>query len=72
MGYCYPGGQYQDYNAGTLSYLINATCFKKEHKISSTGALLLSKKWALTHWGGDKMDAILQMSFSNAFPWMKR
>ena len=25
----------------------------------------------LTHWGKGKMDAILQMTFSNAFPWMK-
>ena len=26
---------------------------------------------ALTHWGRDKMDAILQTAFSNAFSWMK-
>ena len=25
----------------------------------------------LTHWGRDKMDAIFQMTFSNAFSWMK-
>ena len=25
----------------------------------------------LTHWGRDKMDAIFQTTFSNAFPWMK-
>ena len=25
----------------------------------------------LTHWGRDKMDAISQTTFSNAFPWMK-
>ena len=25
----------------------------------------------LTHWGRDKMDAILQTTFSNAFSWMK-
>ena len=25
----------------------------------------------LTHWGWDKMDAISQTTFSNAFPWMK-
>ena len=25
----------------------------------------------LTHWGRDKMDAISQMTFSNAFSWMK-
>ena len=25
----------------------------------------------LTHWGRDKMDAILQTTFSSAFPWMK-
>ena len=27
--------------------------------------------YSLTHWGRDKMDTILQMTFSNAFSWMK-
>ena len=27
--------------------------------------------WYLTHWGRDKMDAISQTTFSNAFSWMK-
>ena len=28
-------------------------------------------RFCLTHWGRDKMDAILQTTFSNAFSWMK-
>ena len=28
-------------------------------------------KWALTHWGWDKMAAIFQMTFLNTFSWMK-
>ena len=30
-----------------------------------------SVAWSLTHWGRDKMDAILQTTFSSAFSWMK-
>ena len=33
--------------------------------------LLLRTRSKLTHWGWDKMIAILQTTFSNAFSWMK-
>ena len=33
------------------------------------GSILL--QWPLTHWGRDKLAAILQTTFSSAFPWMK-
>ena len=33
--------------------------------------LICSGLWVLTHWGRDKMAAIFQTTFSNAFSWMK-
>ena len=52
-------------------YMYNALLFyyteawnRPMHTITKAGHLL-------THWGWDKMAAILQTSFSNAFSWMK-
>ena len=41
------------------------------HRPGNEGLLPLVNIDCLTHWGWDKMDAIFQMRFSNAFPWMK-
>ena len=45
--------------------------FKWSSEFSWCPATLLGSYNYLTHWGRDKMDAISQTTFSNAFSWMK-
>ena len=51
--------------AYTLLWLMACHCQKNLHDNSH---LLIMH---LTHWGRDKMAAIFQTTFSNAFSWMK-
>ena len=45
---------------------------KTDYDFSSRSQMdWLSTRSSLTHWGRDKMAAIFQTTFSNAFPWMK-
>ena len=51
--------------------LFTLTSYFCTTKQNSCEVTLLMKYCMLTHWDRDKMDAILQTIFSNAFSWMK-
>ena len=44
---------------------------KGNKRVIQNGVDLRPHQWLLTNWGRDKIDAISQTTFSNAFSWMK-
>ena len=63
-------------NISYIIYVFYTLIILPTHRSSAATALLTNyhpntKTYLLTHWGWDKMDAISQTTFSNAFSWMK-
>ena len=53
----------------TIAYVLSGGGFCMNYYITPTDNN--NSNYRLTHWGRDKMDAISQTTFSNAFSWMK-